>query len=141
MGGDHRTQRWTVLDLTARVVSVTNTAAAIDFSRKPTADMEPEFWAYFSTSDLPSCEAWTLVWVERVEGQRALVDFEDMPTWTSLDDLRLPKLVCEECGEPAQEQPPLFYGRPLGPQRFSHLDGEPMCPTMGSDGYEPCRAV
>lgn len=45
---------------------------------------------------------------------------------------------CSECGEVAREVPP---ARPMPwdePQFFSHLDGEPLCPTVLSPGYGPC---
>ena len=128
---------------------MTNTA--IDFNRKPHASMEPEYWAYWHTSDLPSVEPWSLVFVVRhapwgSDGRwYALVEFGNDRFWASFDEMRLPLLVCEECGEPAQEQPPTSMGlaslRSTKLHRYSHLDGEPLCPVMGADGYEPCRAV
>lgn len=120
----------------------------IDFSRKPSSDMEPEFFAYWFTADLPSAEPWSLVFVQQIMQMPAtgtwyaVVDFDDMPTYAPLDELRMPKLACAECGEPAQEQPPTAI-RPAGApgQRYSHLDGEPLCPVVGADGYEPCGVV
>ncbi|MBK8246355.1 MAG: hypothetical protein IPK85_03005 [Gemmatimonadetes bacterium] len=122
---------------------MTNTS--IDFSMKPGPDWEAPFDAYFHTADLPSCEPWTRVTVEAmtVRNSRpyALVDFEGMPTYASLDDLRLPAWVCEECGGRVIEQrPTACHGRYLH-NTFSHPDGEPLCPTVGAEGYEPCKAV
>jgi formylmethanofuran dehydrogenase subunit E len=34
---------------------------------------------------------------------------------------------CSECGEPAWDN--------------KHTDGEPLCPVMGPDGYEPGEEV
>jgi hypothetical protein len=116
---------------------MTNTA--IDFDRKPTADMEPEFWAYWGF-DYYGTELWTLVFVEEIRGGQARFEKEGVMARVDLDELRLPKLVCEECGEPAVEQPPADPR--YATQRYSHSPGgEPLCPTIGPDGYEPCRAV
>jgi hypothetical protein len=51
-------------------------------------------------------------------------------------------MVCPECEEPVQQQPPtaimpVSFGRPA----WSHLDGEPLCPVMTSDGYAPAEPV
>ena len=44
------------------------------------------------------------------------------------------------CGEPAVEEPPVHWTAAYGPSpRFSHLDGEPLCPVMGANGYEPAQ--
>ena len=47
---------------------------------------------------------------------------------------------CPECGEPAVEDPPDRWTQAYGPApRFSHFDGEPLCPVMGANGYEPAQ--
>lgn len=52
--------------------------------------------------------------------------------------------VCPECGEPIVNRPPtespwlttfLAAGNPK--PKWSHPDGEPLCPVMGAGGYEP----
>lgn len=49
--------------------------------------------------------------------------------------------TCPECGEPVQPKPPtvsfpwVAHGLPI--PRWSHLDGEPLCPVIGPDGYQP----
>jgi hypothetical protein len=54
-------------------------------------------------------------------------------------------LVCPECGEDAIEQPPnslvpyAAHGLPV--PAYSHPDGEPLCPVMGSRGYQPAEPV
>ena len=51
-------------------------------------------------------------------------------------------LICPECHEAARAVPPLRPTAGYGsPPAFSHHDGEPLCPVMGDEGYEPARAV
>ncbi len=47
--------------------------------------------------------------------------------------------VCSQCGEPAKEAEPSSWAPAWSttPQ-WSHQDGEPLCPVVGPDGYEPC---
>jgi hypothetical protein len=56
------------------------------------------------------------------------------------------RLICPGCGEPAQERPPApsawtettaNTGREV--PRWSHLDGEPLCPEFGPHGYQPAQ--
>lgn len=55
---------------------------------------------------------------------------------------------CPECGEEAVHKAPkpgpwldtwTRTGRPV--PEWSHRDGEPLCPVMGDDGYEPAHPV
>ena len=46
------------------------------------------------------------------------------------------KWQCPECGEPAVQQPPRNWTPANGPHpRYSHLDGEPLCPVLGANSY------
>lgn len=48
------------------------------------------------------------------------------------------KLVCPECGEPAQKKKPTTWVSQWGPKPdASHMDGEPLCPVIGEGGYVP----
>ncbi len=48
--------------------------------------------------------------------------------------------VCPECGEPAEENAPGRWTPANGPApTWSHLDGEPLCPVVGQNGYEPAH--
>jgi hypothetical protein len=48
--------------------------------------------------------------------------------------------VCSECGEPVTNTPPRCWTGALGPRpSWSHLDGEPLCPSIGPDGYQPAK--
>jgi hypothetical protein len=50
--------------------------------------------------------------------------------------------VCPECGEPVQRRPPASWQPAWGPRPgWSHLDGEPLCPMMGPQGYRPAEPV
>lgn len=52
------------------------------------------------------------------------------------------KIMCSECEEPAQVKPPTTWDSRWGPRpNVSHLDGEPLCPVVGDNGYEPGPAV
>jgi len=47
------------------------------------------------------------------------------------------RLVCPGCGEPIRRTPPTTWNPSWGDRpRYSHLDGEPLCPE-GPDGYRP----
>lgn len=49
-------------------------------------------------------------------------------------------LSCPECGEPALARPPTSWNACWGPRpSYSHHDGQPLCPVMGSDGYQPAH--
>lgn len=48
-------------------------------------------------------------------------------------------LVCSECSEPAQDVPPTEWLVPAPRPRWSHLDGTPLCPVVGPNGYEPAQ--
>lgn len=49
---------------------------------------------------------------------------------------------CEECGERAIEVEPTSWNPCWGPvPQWSHEDGEPLCPTVGPNGYQPCGVV
>lgn len=52
---------------------------------------------------------------------------------------------CPECGERAVNKPPrnrMYRTDPHGrPVKWSHVDGEPLCPVMGSKGYEAAQPV
>jgi hypothetical protein len=53
-----------------------------------------------------------------------------------------PGIYCPVCGEPAQDVPPRSWINPIVRRpRHSHLDGEPLCPTDGIEGYRPSRPV
>ncbi|MGW3734742.1 hypothetical protein [Streptomyces sp. NPDC005148] len=48
--------------------------------------------------------------------------------------------VCSQCGEPAEESEPSAWTPAWGePPRWSHRDGEPLCPVVGANGYEPAQ--
>lgn len=42
-------------------------------------------------------------------------------------------LVCSECLEPAR------FDHVKG--THTHNDGEPLCPVVGDEGYEPCQPM
>ncbi|GIF16873.1 hypothetical protein [Actinoplanes teichomyceticus] len=47
-------------------------------------------------------------------------------------------LVCPVCGAPARKCPPRRWFAATGPRpRWSHTDGEALCPMMGATGYRP----
>lgn len=47
-------------------------------------------------------------------------------------------LVCPGCGEPARKCPPRRWFAATGPRpRWSHADGEALCPVIGANGYRP----
>jgi hypothetical protein len=51
-------------------------------------------------------------------------------------------MVCPECDEPVVPRvpnTPVVAGRARQP--WSHRDGEPLCPVIGSDGYQPAAPV
>jgi len=50
------------------------------------------------------------------------------------------RAVCSQCGESAEESAPSTWNLCWGdaPQ-WAHTDGEPLCPEMGPNGYQPCR--
>lgn len=46
--------------------------------------------------------------------------------------------ICPECQEPAQHEQPTAWTPAWGrAPSWSHLDGEPLCPVVGANGYEP----
>ncbi len=48
--------------------------------------------------------------------------------------------VCSECGEPAVEVEPSTWIPAWGERpSWSHEDGEPLCPEVGPNGYQPCQ--
>lgn len=49
-------------------------------------------------------------------------------------------MVCPECGEAVRQRRPATLVPGLRAE-WSHLDGEPLCPVMGPDGYEPAQPV
>ena len=49
--------------------------------------------------------------------------------------------VCPECGEDVRQVPPDRLTPGCPPQKFSHLDGEPLCPVIGDAGYCPASPV
>jgi hypothetical protein len=52
------------------------------------------------------------------------------------------RTVCPECEEPAQAKQPTTWNKKWGPKPdASHLDGEPLCPVIGANGYEPAKPV
>ena len=54
------------------------------------------------------------------------------------DKRRTWHLVCPECGEAARRCPPRRWVAATGPRpRWSHLDGEALCPVVGLTGYQP----
>ncbi|MGJ6962546.1 hypothetical protein ACSDR0_11615 [Streptosporangium sp. G11] len=51
-------------------------------------------------------------------------------------------LICPECRESVQRQAPARWTPANGPApAHSHLDGEPLCPVMGANGYEPAQPI
>lgn len=47
-------------------------------------------------------------------------------------------MICPECHEPVQNIPPPTWTPAWGQApEFSHLDGEPLCPVITTDGYRP----
>ena len=65
----------------------------------------------------------------------------DEVTRTATDNPDAVGRVCPECGEPAYPVPPRVlvpwaaHGLPV--PGWSHADGEPLCPVLGPDGYQP----
>ena len=50
--------------------------------------------------------------------------------------------LCPECGEPAVPRPPTSWTPAWGPRPpYSHNDGEPLCPVIGTHGYQPADPV
>jgi hypothetical protein len=50
------------------------------------------------------------------------------------------RMACPECHEPARARPPRMWVAANGPRpSWSHADGEPLCPVIGSGGYRPAR--
>jgi hypothetical protein len=50
------------------------------------------------------------------------------------------RLWCPECGEPATARPPTRWTAANGPRpEHSHRDGEPLCPVMTAQGYQPAK--
>ncbi|MGH8918119.1 MAG: hypothetical protein ACRD0H_07250, partial [Actinomycetes bacterium] len=53
------------------------------------------------------------------------------------------RLECPECGEDAVEQQPEtlvpYSTHEIEVPRYAHSDGEPLCPVIGSSGYEPAQ--
>ena len=48
--------------------------------------------------------------------------------------------VCPVCGEPVRPVPPTTPRPAEEPMAvWSHLDGEPLCPVMGLNGYRPAH--
>jgi len=48
--------------------------------------------------------------------------------------------ACPVCYEPARACPPRMWVAANGPRpSWSHVDGEPLCPVVGADGYRPAR--
>jgi len=50
--------------------------------------------------------------------------------------------TCPECGEPAiraADPRPDRYPATFPPITWTHLDGEPLCPVIGPDGYQPAE--
>jgi hypothetical protein len=51
-------------------------------------------------------------------------------------------LICPECHEPAIYNPLYIWNVRFGSlPRYSHLDGEPLCPVVGNNGYEPAQPI
>lgn len=51
-------------------------------------------------------------------------------------------MICPECEEPAHNMAPHSWTPAWGPApSWSHTDGEPLCPVMGSSGYVPASPV
>lgn len=51
-------------------------------------------------------------------------------------------MVCPECGEAAEYRAPSRWTPAWGETpRWSHADGEPLCPVVGADGYQPAQPV
>lgn len=50
------------------------------------------------------------------------------------------RVACPVCHEPARARPPHMWLPANGPRpSWSHVDGEPLCPVVGADGYRPAR--
>jgi hypothetical protein len=50
------------------------------------------------------------------------------------------RMACPVCYEPARLLPPRRWLAVYGPRpSWSHVDGEPLCPVVGADGYRPAR--
>lgn len=58
-----------------------------------------------------------------------------------MDLIDLQDLCCPECGEEVQDRPPLRWIVPAPVPRWSHLDGTPLCPIVGADGYTPGEPI
>lgn len=53
---------------------------------------------------------------------------------------RAARMACPVCHEPALPRPPRRWVAAYGPHpAWSHVDGEPLCPVVGADGYRPAR--
>ncbi len=53
---------------------------------------------------------------------------------------KLRRVVCPECREPVRRCPPDRWLTAIGPRpRWSHLDGEPLCPVIAPGGSRPAR--
>jgi hypothetical protein len=51
-------------------------------------------------------------------------------------------LVCPQCRKPVLSEPPAQWITAYGPLPQScHLDGQPLCPVPGPDGYHPADPV
>jgi hypothetical protein len=67
-------------------------------------------------------------------------DDEERPTSNGAGEP--PSMTCPECGEPVVRRPPRTWLPAWGPRpEYSHLDGEPLCPVSGPDGYVPAEPV
>jgi len=57
------------------------------------------------------------------------------------EKLKMAKKNCPECGEPAKRGQIKAEGWALNVEperrRWTHVDGEPLCPEMTSSGYQP----
>src|SRR5690349_21049392 len=50
--------------------------------------------------------------------------------------------LCPECGDPAVRRPPRVWTPAWGPRpTYSHSDGQPLCPVVVPDGYQPAEPV
>jgi hypothetical protein len=51
-------------------------------------------------------------------------------------------LMCPECHESVVYNPRWIWNVHFGMlPEYSHLDGEPLCPVMGDNGYEPAQPI